>query len=73
MSTLKQLADYVEKGKIEEISSLVQKLLGDNISADRIVSEGLVPGLDAIGEKYSKFECFCTRAHGCRHGSPGGP
>jgi len=58
MSTLKTLAEYVEKGKIEEISSLVQKLLGDNISADRIVSEGLVPGLDAIGEKYSKFECF---------------
>lgn len=58
MSTLKQLADYVEKGKSEEIRSLVQKLLGDNISADRIVSEGLVPGLDAIGEKYSRFEAF---------------
>ncbi len=58
MSTLKQLADYVENGKSEEIRSLVQKLLGDNISADRIVSEGLVPGLDAIGEKYSKFEAF---------------
>jgi 5-methyltetrahydrofolate--homocysteine methyltransferase len=58
MSTLKQLADYVENGKSEEIRSLVQKLLGDNISADRIVSEGLVPGLDAIGEKYSRFEAF---------------
>jgi 5-methyltetrahydrofolate--homocysteine methyltransferase len=58
MSTLKQLAEYVENGNSEEIRSLVQKLLGDNISADRIVSEGLVPGLDAIGEKYSKFEAF---------------
>jgi 5-methyltetrahydrofolate--homocysteine methyltransferase len=58
MSTLKQLADYVETGKSEEIRSLVQKLLGDNISADRIVSEGIVPGLDAIGEKFSKFEAF---------------
>jgi 5-methyltetrahydrofolate--homocysteine methyltransferase len=58
MSTLKQLAEYVEKGKCEEIKPLVQKLLGDNISADRIVSEGLVPGLDAIGEKFSKFEAF---------------
>jgi len=58
MSSLQQLAEYVEKGKSEEISSLVQKLLGDNISADRIVSEGLVPGLDAIGEKFSKFEAF---------------
>jgi 5-methyltetrahydrofolate--homocysteine methyltransferase len=48
----------VEKGKSEEIRSLVQKLLGDNISADRIVSEGVVPGLDAIGEKFSKFEAF---------------
>jgi 5-methyltetrahydrofolate--homocysteine methyltransferase len=58
MSTLKQLAEYVEQGKSEEVKPLVQKLLGDNISADRIVSEGLVPGLDAIGEKYSKFEAF---------------
>ena len=58
MSTLKQLAEYVEQGKSEEIKPLVQKLLGDNISADRIVSEGLVPGLDAIGEKFSKFEAF---------------
>lgn len=58
MSTLKQLADYVENGKSEEIRSLVQKLLGDNISADRIVSEGVVPGLDAIGDKFSKFEAF---------------
>jgi 5-methyltetrahydrofolate--homocysteine methyltransferase len=58
MSTLKQLAEYVEKGESKEIKSLVQKLLGDNISADRIVSEGIVPGLDAIGEKFSKFEVF---------------
>jgi 5-methyltetrahydrofolate--homocysteine methyltransferase len=58
MSTLKQLAEYVEKGESQEIKPLVQKLLGDNISADRIVSEGVVPGLDAIGEKFSKFEAF---------------
>jgi 5-methyltetrahydrofolate--homocysteine methyltransferase len=58
MSTLKQLAEYVEKGKSQEIKPLVQKLLGDNISADKIISEGVVPGLDAIGEKFSKFECF---------------
>jgi len=58
MSTLKQLAEYVEKGKIEEIKPLVQKLIGDNISADKIISDGVVPGLDAIGAKYSKFEVF---------------
>jgi 5-methyltetrahydrofolate--homocysteine methyltransferase len=58
MSTLKQLAEYVEKGKSEEIKPLVQKLLGDNISAERIISEGVVQGLDAIGEKFSKFEVF---------------
>jgi 5-methyltetrahydrofolate--homocysteine methyltransferase len=58
MSTLKQLAEYVEKGNSKGIRPLVQKLLGDNISANKIIAEGVVPGLDAIGEKFSKFEVF---------------
>lgn len=58
MSTLQTLSEYVEQGKAKEARSLTQKLLGQNISADKIVSDGVVKGLDAIGAKYEKFEAF---------------
>lgn len=58
MSTLKTLSEYVEQGKGKEARALAQKLLGENISADKIVQEGLVAGLDAVGERFSRFEAF---------------
>ena len=58
MSTLKTLSEYVEQGKGTEAKSLAQKLLGENISPDTIIQEGIVAGLDAIGEKFSCFEAF---------------
>jgi 5-methyltetrahydrofolate--homocysteine methyltransferase len=58
MSTLEKLSEYVEYGKGKEAKSLTQKLLGDNISANKIVQEGIIKGLDAIGEKFAAFEAF---------------
>ena len=58
MDTLKTLAEYVEKGKAEEAKKLTQKLLGQNISPNQIVTNGLIAGLDALGEKFEKFEAF---------------
>jgi 5-methyltetrahydrofolate--homocysteine methyltransferase len=58
METLQMLAEYVEKGKAEEAKKLTQKLLGENISPNQIVTEGLIAGLNALGEKFDKFEAF---------------
>ncbi|MEJ2726955.1 MAG: cobalamin-dependent protein [Deltaproteobacteria bacterium] len=58
MGTLQDLAGYVEQGKAEEAKKLTQQLLGQNVSADKIVKEGLIAGLDALGEKFEKFEAF---------------
>jgi 5-methyltetrahydrofolate--homocysteine methyltransferase len=58
METLKTLAEYVEQGKAEEAKKLTQKLLGENISPNQIVREGLIAGLNALGEKFEKFEAF---------------
>jgi len=58
MGTLKELADYVEHGKRQEAKSLAQKLLGQNISPDQIVKEGLIAGLNALGERFERFEAF---------------
>jgi 5-methyltetrahydrofolate--homocysteine methyltransferase len=58
MSTLEKLSEYVETGKSKEAKALTQKLLGDNISADKIVHQGVIAGLDAIGEKFAAFTAF---------------
>ena len=56
METLQDLAAYVEQGKAEEAKKLTQQLLGQNVSANQIVKEGLIAGLDQLGEKFEKFE-----------------
>ncbi|OGP57363.1 MAG: methyltransferase [Deltaproteobacteria bacterium RBG_13_49_15] len=58
MEGLKKLAEYVEYGKRQEAKSLAQKLLGENISPDTIVKEGIMAGLNALGERFEKFEAF---------------
>ena len=58
METLQALAEYVEKGKAEEAKKLTQKLLGDNVSPNQIVTDGLIAGLNALGAKFEKFEAF---------------
>jgi 5-methyltetrahydrofolate--homocysteine methyltransferase len=58
MTTLKDLAAYVEQGKSSEARALTQKLLGENISADTIITEGVIAGLNVLGKKFEKFEAF---------------
>ena len=58
MSELQKLSDYVEQGKGTEAKSLTQKLLGENISPNIIIEQGVMKGLEAIGEKFSCFQAF---------------
>ncbi len=56
MEILKDLADYVEQGKSKEAGTLTQKLLGENISADTIITEGVMAGLDALGKNLKSLK-----------------
>jgi 5-methyltetrahydrofolate--homocysteine methyltransferase len=58
MSSLLDLAEYIEEGKGREAKSLAQKLLGENISPNIIIADGLMAGLTAIGAKFEKQEAF---------------
>lgn len=58
MSTLQELAGFIEYGKRQEAKSLAQKLLGENISPNDIVKYGLMAGLDQLGERFERFEAF---------------
>jgi len=58
MSELQTLSDYVEQGMGTEAKALVQKLLGENVSPNIIIEQGVMKGLDAIGDKFGRFEAF---------------
>jgi 5-methyltetrahydrofolate--homocysteine methyltransferase len=58
MSELQTLSDYVEQGMGTEAKTLAQKLLGENISPNTIIEQGVMKGLDAIGDKFGRFEAF---------------
>ena len=68
---LQQLSHLVEIGKIDKnspypqelkgkdgASELTLKVLKDNVDPQIILNEGLIPGMNRIGEKFSKGEAF---------------
>lgn len=58
MEKLSELAGFIEHGKSTEAKKITQQLLGENISPNDIVNKGLIAGLDALGERFVKFEAF---------------
>lgn len=58
MDDLKTLAVCIEQGKDQEAKRLTQLILGQDISADVIVEQGVVAGLSSLGEKFEKNEVF---------------
>lgn len=58
MATLTDLAELVENGKSQEVRAVTQSLLGENVSADVIITKAVIVGLDALGKKFEKFEAF---------------
>ncbi|MCQ2752476.1 MAG: cobalamin-dependent protein [Coriobacteriales bacterium] len=58
MSTLEQLSDAVKNGKRKEALPLLQQALDENIEAQTILTDALIPAMDEIGDKFSKNEIF---------------
>ena len=58
MSDFKKLSEYVEKGNRNEAKKLTQELLAAGQPPLKIVEEGLVPGMSAIGEKFKNNQVF---------------
>lgn len=55
---LKQIVDKVIEGKVDEVKKLVEEGIRLKLPPQKIIYEGLVPGLDTIGGKYSAGEIF---------------
>ena len=55
---LKDLATAVIEGDLEETVDLTKEALDDDISAEEILNEGLMPGMDYVGAEFKAGNMF---------------
>ncbi len=58
MSILNEISTYLQQGRAKNVKALVQQALDEGISAETILTEGLLPGMDVIGEKFKNNEVY---------------
>ena len=58
MSTLNEISQMVVTGQVRTIKAKVQQALNEGISAQNVLDDGLLPGINEIGEKFAKNEVF---------------
>jgi corrinoid protein of di/trimethylamine methyltransferase len=58
MSVLEEISDQLQKGKAKAVKELVQKAVDDKIPPKQILEDGLLKGMDVIGEKFKNNEVF---------------
>ena len=58
MSILDDISEQVQKGKRKVVKTLVQQALDEGVSAEQILSDGLLAGMDIVGVKFRNNEVF---------------
>lgn len=58
MFDLKKIAENVISGKAEEVKNLVQQALDENIPSKKILDEGLITGMNVVGQKFKNNEFY---------------
>ena len=58
MSLTQEISELVQAGSAKKVKVLVQQALDEGIAAKDILEEGLLAGIDVIGEKFKNNEVF---------------
>lgn len=58
MASLKELADLVISGDIEKVKAATQQLLDAGEDAMKVINEGLIPGINEVGDRFKEGEMF---------------
>lgn len=58
MSVLQDIADNLMKGKAPETKALVEQALKDGEAPGQILNEGLLAGMNVIGQRFKKNEVY---------------
>ena len=55
---LHEISEKLQRGKAKDVSALVTQALADGLAPEMILNEGLVDGMNVIGEKFRNNEVF---------------
>jgi 5-methyltetrahydrofolate--homocysteine methyltransferase len=58
MENLKSIVESLVKGEEKKVKELVRMSLDEGITADKILNEGLIPGMNIVGEKFKQQDFF---------------
>ncbi len=58
MNILEQIATSLEKGENDKVSELTEQAIGENLSARDILDNGLIAGMNVVGEKFRNRDMF---------------
>lgn len=58
MALLQEISEKLQRGRAKEVSALVEQALAEGIAPEQILNEGLVSGMNVIGEKFRTNEVF---------------
>lgn len=58
MDILQRISEELQKGNYTEVPKLVQEALNLNIPPSKILNDGLISGMDIVGEKFKRDELF---------------
>ena len=58
MSILNDISENLQRGKAKVVKELVQQAIDDGIPARQILEEGLLSGMNVVGEKFKANEVF---------------
>ena len=58
MANLNELTTAVENGKVKIVKELVSKAIEEGVAPKEILEEGLLPGMNIIGEKFKNNEVY---------------
>ncbi len=53
-----KMAEYLIAGNIDGVTALTQELVDDKIDASAILTEGLLPGMEVVGQRFKACEMF---------------
>ncbi|MCQ2424235.1 MAG: corrinoid protein [Clostridia bacterium] len=55
---LPDISEELQKGQAKTVKELVQKALDEGFAPEAILNEGLLAGMDVVGEKFKNYEIF---------------
>jgi 5-methyltetrahydrofolate--homocysteine methyltransferase len=58
MDILREIGEFLQQGDEDQVRALTERALGQGLPAKKVLDEGLVSGMNVVGEKFKRHEIF---------------